>query len=189
MALANNPCKVTTSMTEPNDDFPVDAIPVDLPNAPKADAAALAAELDKAQRQIADYKALVADFDNSRKRLVQDAERQRKYAHEGLSRDLLAALDNLDRALDAAAKAGESGGLVDGVKATTSLFLDILKRHGVTMMPLMPGSDFDPNHHQAVMQQASETVKPGHVVQVLQQGFLLHDRVLRPASVIVAAEG
>ncbi|CAN5514523.1 nucleotide exchange factor GrpE [soil metagenome] len=168
-------------MSEPFEDVPLNV------DGPAVDVATLQSDLDKAQRKIADYMSVVADFDNSRKRLVQDAERTRKYAHEGLSRDLLGALDNLDRAVEAAAKAGEKSGLVDGVKATTSLFLDILKRYGVTKMDIKPGTPFDPNQHQAVMQQPSTEVAAGSVIQVLQQGFMLHDRVLRPASVIVAA--
>jgi molecular chaperone GrpE len=148
----------------------------------------LQAELEKAKKQIADYQSLVADFDNARKRLVQDAERTRKYAHEGLARDILGALDNLDRAVEAAANAGESGGLVVGVKATGSLLQDALKRYGVVRMAVEPGAEFDPNLHQAVSQTASESVKPGAVAQVLQSGYMIHDRVLRPASVIVAAD-
>ena len=66
--------------------------------------------------------------------------------------------------------------------------LDILKRYGVEKMDVGPGAAFDPNLHQAVSQMPSEDVKPGAIVQVLQSGFTIHDRVLRPASVIVAAE-
>jgi molecular chaperone GrpE len=171
-------------MDEPTDDM---AIPVDVPAA--ADTAALQAELDKANRKIADYQSVVADFDNMKKRLFAESDRTRKYASEGLSRDLLAALDNLDRAVEAATKAGEGGSLLAGVKATSALFLDIFKRHGVTKIDVNAGSVFDPNLHQAVMQQPHETIPPGNVVQVLSQGYLLHDRVLRPASVVVAAEG
>lgn len=172
-------------MAEPFEDLPIQ---VDTP-APAGDVAALTAELEKANRKIADYQSVVADFDNMKKRLFAESDRTRKYASEGLSRDLLAALDNLDRAVEAATKAGEGGTLVTGVKATSSLFLDIFKRHGVTKIDVGPGSTFDPNLHQAVMQQSHESIAPGAVVQVLSQGYLLHDRVLRPASVIVAAEG
>lgn len=162
-------------------------IPVDVPATAAADP--LAAELEQARRQIADYKVLVADFDNSRKRLIQDAERQRKYAHEPLAHDILAAIDNLDRAVDAAARAGEQGSLVEGVKATNSLMLDILKRHGVQRMDAAPGGEFDPNRHQAVSQApATDAAPAGTIAQVLQHGFMLHDRVLRPASVVVAVE-
>lgn len=157
-------------------------------NEPIAVDADLRAELDKAQKQVADYKALVADFDNARKRLTQDADRQRKYAHEPLARDVIAALDNLDRAVTAARAAGDKGPLVQGVTATVSLFLDALKRHGVTRMAVEPGSPFDPNRHDAVMQQPTNDHPAGSVVQVLQHGFLIHDRVLRPAGVSVASE-
>lgn len=168
-----------------------DTTPNGLPfdDVPLVDVAAVQADLDKAQRQIADYKSLIADFDNSRKRLIQDAERQRKFAHEPLAKDALAAIDNLDRAVAEAKKAGDEGPLAKGVQATISLFLDVLKRHGVSRIEIAPGAPFDPNLHQAVMQQPSADVPPGGVVQVLQHGFLIHDRVLRPASVIVAAEG
>jgi molecular chaperone GrpE len=164
------------------DEYPIDSVPLDAVNP-------LQADLDKAKRQVADYQSLIADFDNARKRLVQDAERQRKYAHEGLARDALAAIDNLDRAVAEAKKAGDDGPLAKGVQATISLFLDILKRYGVTRIAVEAGTPFDPNLHQAVMQQPSADVPPGHVVQVLAHGFTIHDRVLRPASVIVAAEG
>ena len=127
------------------------------------------------------YKLRLADFENARKRLLRDAEVERKYAAEPLARDLLAALDNLDRALDAAKKAGDTGPLATGVAATAAQFLDVLKRHGVTRIECGPGTAFDPNLHQAVMQQPTNDFEPGQVVQVLQQGFMLHDRVLRPA--------
>src|SRR5579885_390869 len=155
------------------------------PDAPNA--AALQAKVDQLERQVADYKVVVADFDNARRRLTQDADRQRKYAIEPLAKDLLTGLDNLERAVQAAPKGGP-GGLVQGVTATINLFLDILKRHGVTPIEVAPGSAFDPHLHEAVTQQPTNDYPPGSVVQVLQQGFLLHDRVLRPASVIVASE-
>jgi len=155
---------------------------------PAADPAALQADLDKAQRQINDYKLLIADFENARRRLAQDADRQRKYAQEPLARDILAALDNLDRAVEAAKAAGDAGPLVQGVSATASMFLEILKRHGVTRMDVGPGSEFDPNRHEAVSQQPTNDHRPGTVVRVLQNGFTLHDRVLRPAAVVVASE-
>ena len=154
---------------------------------PILDPAQLQADLDKAHRQIGDYKLLIADFENARKRLAHDAERQRKYAHEPLVRDIVAALDNLDRGLDAAKKAGETGPLVQGVTATAGQLLEVLRRYGVARMDVAPGTPFDPNRHEAVAQLPSTDVAPGQVMQVFQQGFLLHDRVLRPATVVVAA--
>jgi molecular chaperone GrpE len=159
------------------------------PETPAPGDVALQARVDQLEKQAADYKLLIADFENARKRLAADQDRQKKYWTEPLVRDLLGGLDNLDRAVEAAKKADDTGPLVQGVSATIALLHDILKRHGVTKIDVAPGSPFDPNRHEAVMQQpATEGVSPGSVVQVLSQGYVLHDRVLRPASVIVAAD-
>ena len=147
----------------------------------------LRAKLEANQQELDNYKLRLADFENARKRLLRDSEAQKKYAAESLTRDLLTPLDNLDRALAAARTAGESGPLVTGVSATASQFLDVLKRHGVTRIDCAPGAGFDPHIHEAVTQQPTNDFEPGQVVMVVQQGFKLHDRVLRPASVIVAA--
>lgn len=158
------------------------------PDAAPLDPVALQARVDQLEQQVANYKLLIAEFENSRKRLAQDADRQRKYAHEPLARDLLTALDSLDRAAQAAKQAGDTGPLAQGVAATVSLFLDVLKRYGVARVEVAPGTPFDPAVHEAVMQQPTNDHPPGSVVQVLQPGFLLHDRVLRPATVVVASE-
>jgi molecular chaperone GrpE len=159
------------------------------PDAPPADAelAAVRAKLDATEQELNNYKLKLADFDNARKRLLRDAEVERRYATEPLARDLIAALDNLDRALDAANRAGDTGPLATGVSATANQFLDALKRHGIVRIECAPGAAFDPNLHQAVMQKPGTEFEPGQVVQVLQQGFMIHDRVLRPATVIVAS--
>ena len=144
------------------------------------------AKLAATEQELNNYKLKLADFDNARKRLLRDAEVERKYATEPLARDLLMALDNLDRALEAAKRAGDAGPLATGVAATANQFLDAFKRHGISRIEVAPGAAFDPNLHQAVMQQPATEFEPGRVVQVLQQGFTIHDRVLRPASVVVA---
>jgi molecular chaperone GrpE len=148
---------------------------------------AVRAKLSATEQELNNYKLRLADFENARKRLLRDAEIERKYAIEPMARDLLAVLDNLDRALDAAKTADNTGPLAMGVAATVTLLLDILRRYGVSRIECPPGTVFDPNRHQAVMQQPTADFEPGQVVQTLQQGFLIHDRVLRPTSVIVAA--
>lgn len=153
-----------------------------------AEVVALRAKVDQLERQNADYKSLVADVQNSGRRLAADAEKQKKYAAESLCRDLLNVYDNIERALAESVKAGEKGPLAEGVAVTVTQFLDTLKRHGVTKIETAPNSEFDPNLHMAVMQQPAAGIKPGRVVQVLQHGFQLHDRVIRPATVIVASE-
>lgn len=147
----------------------------------------LRAKLEAAERDLSNHKLQLAEYVNARKRLVQSAETDKKYANESLVKDLLTALDNLDRALDAAKKAGDAGPLATGVSATANQFLDVFRRYGVNKIETNPGDAFDPNRHEAVMQQPAKDIEPGHIVLVLQQGFLLHDRVLRPATVIVAS--
>src|SRR6266436_3779006 len=89
-------------------------------------------KLEAAERDLANHKLQLAEYVNARKRQLQAADVERKYANESLVKDLLSALDNLDRALDAAKKAGDSGPLAIGVSATASQFLEVLRRHGVT---------------------------------------------------------
>jgi len=155
-------------------------------NAEPTEVESLRTRLTAVEQDLHNHKLRLADFENARKRLLRDTETERKYASENLVKDLLVALDNLDRALEAARAAGDTGPLVAGVSATAKQFLDVLTRHGVTRIDCGPGTVFDPHLHQAVMEQPTNDYEPGQVVQVLQQGFLLHDRVLRPASVVVA---
>jgi molecular chaperone GrpE len=126
-----------------------------------------------------------ADFENYQKRNQKERDQERRYYVSGLAGDLLTVIDNLERATAAATQAGEQGPLVQGVGLVQNQFLDILKRHGVTPIQAQ-GKPFDPNLHQAVMQQAAPGQPPNTVVQVLEPGYVIHDRVLRPAKVAVS---
>lgn len=126
-----------------------------------------------------------ADFENYQKRSRREWEQERKYLHGELTGGLLPVIDNLARATAAAAQAGEKGPLVQGVGMVQDQLLGLLKRYGVTAIEAQ-GQPFDPNLHQAVMQQTSDEQPPGTVLQVLEQGFKIHDRVLRPAAVVVS---
>jgi molecular chaperone GrpE len=153
------------------------------------DLEALQARIADAEQKRDEYLDLLqrtrADFENYQKRAMREMIQERKYAHGGLAADLLPALDNLDRATAAAKQAGEKSSLAQGVLLVQSQLLDILRRNGITPIDAV-GKPFDPNQHEAVMQQPSADVQPGSVLQVLEQGFLIHDRVLRPAKVIVS---
>ena len=128
-----------------------------------------------------------ADFANYQKRNQKEREQERRYWNGPLVLDLLPALDNLDRATAAAQQANEKGPLVQGVAMVQNQLLDILRRHGITVIEAQ-GQPFDPNLHQAVMQQPAPEEQPANtVLQVLEKGFMIHDRVLRPAKVIVSA--
>ena len=149
----------------------------------------LRAKLQSAEQKRDEYLDLAqrtrADFENYQKRMKRDLSEERRYAQMPLASDLLAALDNLERATSAAEKAGESGALVQGVVMVQTQLLDILRRHGITRIEAQ-GQPFDPNLHQAVMQQPSKEHPPMTILQALEQGYLIHDRVLRPARVIVS---
>ena len=126
-----------------------------------------------------------AEFENYQKRVQREREQDRKYAYGPMAYDLLPVLDNLDRALGAAQQAKEQGTLVQGVGMVQTQFLELLKRYGIVAIDAQ-GKPFDPNQHQAVMEQPSAEAEPGTVLQVLEKGFMNQDRVLRAAKVIVS---
>jgi molecular chaperone GrpE len=150
---------------------------------------ALRTRAETAEKARDEYMGLVqrtrADFENYQKRSARDLAVERRYAQTPLAGDLLPALDNLERAIAAAQQAGDKGPLAQGVALVKSQLLDILRRHGVTRIDAQ-GKPFDPNLHQAVMQQPCGEVPPGIVTQVLEPGYMIHDRVLRPARVAVS---
>ena len=154
-----------------------------------SDLEALRSRAETAEQKRDEYLDLVkrtqADFENYQKRAQREAIQERKYAQASLAEDLLPALDNLERATSAAKQAGDKGALVQGVSMVQSQLVDILKRQGITRIDAL-GKPFDPNLHQAVMQMPSADMPPGSVAQVLEQGYMIHDRVLRPARVAVS---
>jgi molecular chaperone GrpE len=166
---------------------------------PKADAqstgdeASLREKVAKLEQQNDEFLRHLAEFQNRNNEMLQvmrrkdqELEGRLKYAHEKFALDLLTALDNLERAVDAAKKVGETGPLTTGVAATQAQILEVLKRHGITPIEAL-GQPFDPNKHQAIQTRpAGDGFPANSVAQVVQQGFMIHDRVLRPAAVIVA---
>jgi len=148
---------------------------------PEADMAALTAERDALKDQLIRTR---ADFDNFRKRTARDDARLRKMAAEGVVRDLLPVLDNLERALEHATD--DSGGLASGVEMVRKQFSEVLTRHGLSTIA-SAGHAFDPNVHEAVACVPSPDVPPNHVIQEFQKGYRLGEQVLRPAKVVVSA--
>lgn len=147
-----------------------------------------AAALEAAQREVADWKGrayrATADLDNLRKRSQKEREDLRRFAVEGLLKDLLPVIDNLERAL-AHAETSEGQGLIDGVKMVLRQFTQTLSVKGAE--PFDPtGEPFDPVVHEAMTQMVSADVEPGHVAQTFQRGWKLNGRLVRPAMVIVA---
>jgi molecular chaperone GrpE len=129
------------------------------------------------------YLRLAADFDNYRKRVAREHLELTKRANERILNELLPVLDDLERALEAAS-AHEEAKLEEGVELVHRSLAALLERHGLT--PIETEGAFDPHVHEALLAQPGDGVDPGSVLQVLQKGYRLGDRVLRPARVIVA---
>ncbi len=128
-----------------------------------------------------------AEMENFRKRVNRERVEERKYAGIGLIGDLLPAIDNLQRGLDAAADDDSSGNVLQGVQMVLKQFEEILARHGVEPITA-EGEQFDPNLHEALQQRPTNEVPPMTVVDVLERGFKLGDRVIRASKVIVSSE-
>jgi molecular chaperone GrpE len=126
---------------------------------------------------------IAADFDNFRKRAAREQESLVARAHERLVRELLPVLDDLGRALEAAAK-HEEAKLEEGVQLVQRALAELLAKEGLS--EIETNGRFDPHVHEALLTQPSEA-EEGSVIQVLQKGYRLGDRVLRPARVVVAA--
>jgi molecular chaperone GrpE len=130
-----------------------------------------------------------AEIENIRKRGERERQDTQKYAVSKFARDVLSVADNLERAI-AAAPATESAdpvlkGLLDGVTVTERALVGILERNGIKRIEAQ-GTMFDPHQHQAVMEHPDPSVPSGTVVRVFEAGYMIGDRVLRPASVVVA---
>jgi len=126
-----------------------------------------------------------ADIENTRKRLERDRTEAIAYANESLIRELLAVVDNLERAIQHAEQDTDNQTLLEGVKMTHKHFLDTLARFGCRPFESQ-GKDFDPCFHEAILQQESEEYPPNTVIQEFQRGYTLHERLLRPALVAVS---
>ena len=132
---------------------------------------------------LSDLQRVAADFDNYRKRAERDRGDLVARASERLVKELLPVVDDLERAL-VAADAHEEATLEDGVALVHRALADLLAREG--LKEIETDGAFDPHVHEALLQQPAEGAESGHVLQVLQKGYRLGDRVLRPARVIVA---
>lgn len=148
------------------------------------------AELQSAKQEAKDnYDRLLrvsAEFENFKKRVTREQAELKKYANEALIKDLLSVVDNLERAIDSAANESKDiSNFLEGVKMTHQEILKILKKYHVTPIEAI-GNQFDPCYHQAVTQNKTSEFPANTVIQELQRGYLIHDRLLRPAMVVVS---
>ena len=154
------------------------------------DASAETARIEDLSAELVETKdrliRLQADFENFRRRAQREREEAVRYGTQNLFKDLLTTVDNLDRAIDHARRgAGDLDNLLQGVELVQKGLLGLMARHGVVEVEAL-GKPFDPAHHEAMAQTPDASVAPNTVLEVLQKGYKLRDRLLRPARVIVA---
>lgn len=126
-----------------------------------------------------------ADFENYKKRAAKEREDWTKFANEDLIRELLPFIDNLERAVNHAQKVVDTGVLIEGVRLTIQQLLQTLNKFGLSSFESV-GKPFDPSMHEAMLVVETDTHEPNHVVEEFQKGYLLNDRLLRPATVSVS---
>jgi len=127
-----------------------------------------------------------ADADNFRKRMEREKENFCKYATEKVLEDIVPVIDNLELGLEHAKKVEACKDIVEGIEMTLNILLNTLKNHGLEQIKTEVGEPFDPNYHEAMAEQEREDMEPGMVSTVMQKGYKIKDRVLRPAKVMVS---
>lgn len=163
---------------------------------PPSDGDDLAAELEALRNALMEAEArveetqgallrAVAEADNARKRAQRDVEAASRFGAERLAADLLEVADGLDLGIAAGAGA-DAGRLIEGMEATRRLLLRAFERAGMTLIEPAPGEPFNPQLHEAMTTQESAEAAPGTVLAVVQKGYTLNGRLLRPARVVVA---
>jgi molecular chaperone GrpE len=151
-----------------------------------AEIEALRAERDEYHDR---FMRALADAENARKRGERDRREAEQYGGSRLCRDILPVYDNLQRALDAVSEdqRAAAAGLIEGVELTMRELLSVLTKHGVRAISPAIGDRFDPQQHQAMFEAPLPDTKAGDIIQVMTDGFMLHDRLLRPAQVGVSS--
>lgn len=168
----------TETTTESTDESVVSEAPVEDENDPVAE---LEAKLDQSEEK---YLRLYAEFENYKKRTRQELDTERTYRAQSVLRDILPAIDNIERALAQQGESDEFKSLHKGVEMIYESLLHSLKENGLEVIEALD-APFDPNLHQAVMQDSDSSKNSGIVLEELQKGYKLKERVLRPSMVKV----
>ena len=155
-------------------------------NTPEEQIEALTAQRDEMRDR---FMRALADAENTRKRGERDRREAEKYGGSRLARDLLPVWDNLTRALEAATdeQKEKHGAFLEGVELTLRELQKVFEKHGIEIIEPQVGDKFDPQHHQAMFEAPLPDTKAGEIIQVTAHGFMLHDRLLRPAQVGVSS--
>lgn len=156
------------------------------PDAPGAGVEAIIAERDELKDRL---MRSLAEAENIRKRGERDRREAEQYGGSKLARDMLPVFDNLRRALDTVDDSQReiAGGMIEGVELTMREILNVFGKHGITPIAPEVGDTFDPQLHQAMFEAPVPNIPAGGIIQVMSEGFLLHDRLLRPAHVGVSS--
>ena len=128
----------------------------------------------------------VAESENIRRRASRDVENAHKYANEKLLEELLPVLDSLEKALELPDQSDDAKAVLEGVEISLRMFRETLERGGVVIVEPL-GEPFDPSKHEALAMVPNEEVEPNSVIEVVQKGYLLNERVVRAARVVVSA--
>lgn len=141
----------------------------------------------KAQLKESEEKVLrnAAEYENIRKRLLKETDDRLKYSNQVLLESMLPVIDNLELAFNHSDSGADNASLRQGVELTMKQFLEVLGKFGLTAVDAGEGVEFDPTYHDALMLDSREDLENNVVTMVLQKGFKLHDRVIRPAKVKV----
>ena len=151
------------------------------------------AELDALRAERDEYKdkfmRALAETENARKRSDKARREAEQYGGSKLARDMLPVYDNMKRALEAAGdeQRAAAAALIEGVELTMRELTNVFKKHGIEVIAPEVGDAFDPQHHQAMFEAPVPGTKAGDIIQVAAEGFMLHDRLLRPAQVGVSS--
>ena len=177
--------------TSPDDTLPPEANDEAASIAQQVDeACADAGEAGDIETELAEqkdrYLRLQAEMQNLRNRTTREINDERRYGPLPLLREIMPVMDNIDRAIEAAEKDGESSGLLEGFRLVRQQLLAALEQHKCVPIEGL-GDPFDPQVHDAILTQPSDDIPANHVMMVTQQGYQLHDRVVRPSQVIVSA--
>jgi molecular chaperone GrpE len=181
---AERPDDELTEVTDAEMDEPEAAVDAAGDNAADPAEDALAEAEAKASENWERYLRAVAEAENTRKRAARDVEQAHKFALERIGKELLAVRDSLELGLGSAENANIES-LLEGSAATLKLLSTTMEKFGIEVVD-PAGEPFDPEYHEAISVQPSETVEPGSVLTVVQKGYLLNGRLLRPALVVVA---
>ncbi len=183
MASKKSPEPTSADETAADQERPVEMVPPDLGQPADPQTTDLASELAAQQERVLRIQ---AEMQNLRQRQIRELNDERKYSAIPVVRDLLPVLDNVDRAIEAANTTQDAASLLQGLELIRQQLQQVLAQHNCSPINAL-GEVFDPNLHEAILQQPSDEHPAGTVIHVTETGYQLHDRVVRPTQVIVSS--